>query len=157
MNPSLTHDKRFAMSKFTFILGLAGSGKSHLAKEMKQKDKDLLIIDDAFHPVFNKNIYEINLDKLRQAVNNGFNAVIIEGAFCFKEFRDQMVPYLESLFPQVEFEWICFVKDIEKAKKNLHRSDREGRNSEEHEKLNENLNPKYTYPDNCQIIPIFNE
>ena len=97
------------------------------------------------------------MNKLTQAVNNNYDAIIIEGAFCFKEFRERMVPYLKSLFSLVEFEWICFEKDISKANKNLHKPDRKDRNPEEHEKLNQKLKTNYTYPDNCKIIPVFEE
>lgn len=145
------------MSKFTFILGLAGSGKSFLASEMKQNDKNLLVIDDAFHPNFNKDTFQDNLQKLHDAVFNNYDAVIIEGAFCFKDFRDPMVSYLRSFFHSVQFEWICFEKDLDKANKNLHNDDRKNRNPEQHEKINDLLMENDTLPDNCKIIPIFEQ
>ncbi|MFI5240861.1 MAG: hypothetical protein ACHQUA_00310 [Microgenomates group bacterium] len=143
------------MSKFTFILGLAGSGKSHLAMEMKKKDENLIIIDDAFHPTQNKDTFPKDLEKLKQAVLNNQDAAIIEGAFCFKDFRDPMNDYLKSLFPSVVFEWVCFERDVTKANKNLYNEDRKHRDPEGHENMNKVSVNKYTYPDNCKVIPIF--
>ncbi|HKB88488.1 MAG TPA: hypothetical protein VKC53_02435 [Patescibacteria group bacterium] len=143
------------MSKFTFILGLAGSGKSFLAKEMKQKDKSLLVVDDDFHPIQNKDKFDKDIEKIKQAVLNNSDIVIIEGAFCFKDFRDPMRGYLKLLFPTVDFEWMCFENNIAKANKNLDNEDRKDRNPEGHKNMNINTSAKYSYPDECKIIPIF--
>lgn len=139
--------------KFNFLKNFAaGQG---IEPRYQLPKSCVLPLDDAFHPKFSKDTFEENLKKLEEAVSNNYDAVIIEGAFCFKEFRESMVNFLKSRFPSVDFEWICFEKDVEKANKNLHNDDRKHRDPSGHEKINEKLMKNYTYPDNCKIIPIF--
>lgn len=139
------------MAKVIFILGLSGSGKTHLAKEMIKKSP-ATIMDEGFNVDFNK-----NYKKLISVLLKGEDCIVIEIELCYEEdLRKQIKKKLVNDVPEVEIVWKCFENDIEKAKKNILRRKEQGgkEDIEGHIAINERVSPYYTYSPGAEILEI---
>ncbi len=132
------------MATVTFILGLCGSGKTHLVKQIA----DVLVIDESFFARKNE---------LRAAIRAGKNCVITEIAFCREDKREEIVRELLACVPDIEVKWVCFENDLAKANTNCRRErkDKEPGSAEAHVAINESYSPFYTYPSGEEILPIW--
>jgi len=93
------------MARATLIIGLPGSGKSFLAKDLQAKSIDItVLIDD---PV------ELDLSEL----DNVDDLIITDPHLCNKEIRYNAIIFLELLGYKVEC--IYFENDVEKCVKNI--------------------------------------
>src|SRR5882672_5364135 len=101
------------MPKVTFLLGLAGSGKSHLAEELRRAT-NAAVLEGVLGPHD-----PLAVDGPTKRLLEGKDCIVEEIALCFEENRELIVSYLESSVPGVEIAWICFTNDPESAEWNV--------------------------------------
>lgn len=124
--------------KITLIVGLPGSGKTYLAKSLK--DNKSMLIDDIKHA--------------DQLIDKGLDLIITDPYFCYSETRDKCIEVLNSKFNNPEIIWIYFENNLEKALNNIkHRKRRgDGRNTES---FAEHLSLMYKIPSGVEPLVIW--
>jgi hypothetical protein len=132
------------MPKVTFILGLSGSGKTHLSGQLKRETGAEifanLLSDDS------------GLSALIERLRHGEDGIVDEVRFCLPAYREQIIQSLAQI-GDLEIRWICYENDLETANWNvIHRTNKG--DPEGHLDINLRLHPHYTYPTNAEIIPI---
>lgn len=132
------------MAKIIFILGLSGSGKTHLSerleKETGAKVFTNLLADDS------------GLSALIKSLREGQDCIIDEVRFCLPAYREQILQSLSQI-AGLDMRWICYENDLETANWNvIHRTNKGDQAG--HLDLNLRLHPHYTYPVNAEIVPI---
>jgi hypothetical protein len=133
--------KKESMPKVTFMLGLAGSGKTHQGKKIAEESNcDFFEENQFFQTPF--------LDCLRQ----GKDCVVEEICYCVPNNRTRLLDKLSKI-PNLIIEWICFENDIESANWNCDHRQLKG-DPEQHKQANLCVSLVYTYPDGAQIWPI---
>jgi hypothetical protein len=131
------------MAKITFLLGLCGSGKSHLANQLNMATGAT---------VFDSVLNASSFTRIEQCLRAGKDCIVEEISFCLEQNRGVIQPFLSTV-PDLEIEWICFENDLESANWNVtHRKNKS--NAEDHRRINANVHPQYTYPDGARRIPI---
>jgi hypothetical protein len=131
------------MATVTFLLGLCGAGKSHLAREMKA-ETGARVFEDLLHD------NAILLPGLIDALKAGNDCIVHEIALCIEENRASIIGLLSSEVADLNFRWICFERDLESANWNVtHRND--GRDIKAHHDYNQWLIQRYTYPKGAEI------
>lgn len=129
------------MPKVIFMLGLAGSGKTHHGKETAMENGcDFFEENQVFHKPF--------MDCLRA----GRDCVVEEICYCDPHNRDPMLDELRKI-PNVVIEWICFGNDVESANWNCDHREHEG-DPEQHKQANSYTARIYKYPNGAEIRPI---
>lgn len=135
------------MVKVTFLLGLAGSGKSFLAEKLKR---------ETGAEIFEGTEGEEKQKLLRvmvQHLKGGKNCIVEEIAYCHPRAREEIVMFLRSQVPGVEMEWVCFENDLQSANWNVtHR--RNKRDVQGHLAINQYWHSLYVCPDGAKVIPI---
>lgn len=135
------------MAKVTFLLGLAGSGKSYLAEELRQREGAL---------IFEGIAASQNADLFRcmvQSLMRGSYCVVEEIAFCRPQKREEVEQILRSEVPGIEIEWLCFENDLESANWNVRHRTNKG-SVDGHLGINEAYHTVYEYPQGAKVIPI---
>jgi Ni2+-binding GTPase involved in maturation of urease and hydrogenase len=88
------------MSNILFIVGLPGSGKTHLAQQINRDNGDkYLIIDDPKD--FDSQILPY-LDK---------DLIITDPYLCYEKNRNLAVEKIKKINPEVKIDWIYFEND----------------------------------------------
>jgi hypothetical protein len=132
------------MAQVTFILGLCGSGKSHLAEQLK-KETGAEIFENILADAG-------SLPALIECLRSGRDCIVDEVRFCLPAYRSQILEYLSQL-TNISLHWICYENDLESANWNvIHRKNKA--DPEGHLDINLRLHPHYEYPANAEIIPI---
>lgn len=132
------------MAKVTFILGLAGSGKTHLANQ---------ITATTGAKYFDGVVHNKSLPAIMQCLRAGKDCIVEEIAYCHAPNRDRIETELRSQVPDVEIEWICFENDLESANWNVtHRTNK--RDVAGHLAINRDCHRLYTCPDDAKMIAI---
>lgn len=135
------------MAKVTFLLGLAGSGKSFHAKKLKRETDA-----EIFEGVAGSHNPGMLLTMV-QHLRDGKNCIVEEIAYCHPHAREEILKHLHSQVPNVEIEWICFENNLESANWNVrHRKNKD--NPEGHYKINQHYHCLYQYPDGATVIQI---
>lgn len=134
------------MPKVTFILGLCGSGKSHLADEMV-KDLGVRKFDENFI------LEEHQQQDLFNSLRAGIDCVLIEIHYCMLEYRDPFIQRLKQEVPDVAIEWIAFKNDLATANRNCELRTNKGK-AKEHKEINGRLSPHYIIPSGAEVRPI---
>lgn len=135
------------MARVTFILGLAGSGKSYLAKA---------IVASSGAKVFEGTEggqRDLLLPALIHHLKGGGDCVVEEIAYCVAEFREKIASYIEASVSGVEIEWICYENNLESANWNVvNRANKSA--VAEHMEINRQYHPLYTYPQLSKVVRI---
>ncbi len=135
------------MAKVTFLLGLAGSGKSFLAEKLKMETGA-----EIFEGTEGKENPEM-LPTMVQHLRGGKNCIVEEIAYCRPQGRQKVVTYLRSHVPNVQIEWLCFENNLESANWNVRNRKNKG-DIRGHLAINQCWHGWYQYPDGATIIPI---
>jgi hypothetical protein len=136
------------MPKVTFLLGLAGSGKSHLAKELKRTTNA-----EVLEGVLGEH-NPLGINELVVRLLEGKDCVVEEISLCFSEKRDRVVHHLQLSVPAIEIEWICFANNFQDAEWNIrHRKNKA--DIENHLFINKQVSPRYSYPEGAKIREIW--
>ncbi len=133
------------MAKVSFLLGLCGSGKSHLAEDIVHRTGAKYIDSLLAEPSRMSLLFEI--------LTRGEDCVVEEAAFCTEEGRSQIVKALARI-PSVEVEWICFENNVESANWNVRHRLNKG-DALGHLEINRRLSIVYTYPSGTVPRPIY--
>lgn len=131
------------MAKVTFLLGLAGSGKTYLADRLKRKTGA---------EVFESLIHNNACPALIQCLRDGKDCIVEEISYCIPSCRDQIMQYLSQV-RGLQVEWICFENDLESANWNVAHRTNKG-DAEGHRRLNEVVHSLYMYPERAKVVPI---
>lgn len=136
------------MAKVTFLLGLAGSGKTHRGEVLR---------GETGAEIFEGTEGEKKDALLRvmvQRLIEGKNCIVEEIAYCLPSRREAIVATLCSLVPNVEIEWICFENDLESANWNVRHRKHKMHAVQGHLHINECYHRLYIYPGGVKVIPI---
>lgn len=136
------------VAKVTFLLGLAGSGKSHRAEELKAQTGA-----EIFEGTEGEKKEEL-LRAMVQQLKDGKNCIVEEIAYCLPSRREAIVATLCSLVPSVEIEWICFENDLESANWNVRHRKHKRDAVQGHLHINQCYHGLYIYPGGTKVIPI---
>lgn len=134
------------MGTATFILGLCGAGKTHLANR--------IVADRKFDENFA--VEQVQQSALIEALRSGLKCVVIEIGFCVQSNRDLIVALLHREVPGVRINWICIENDLQRANKNC-RERTNKRDPGGHVEINGRISPQYTYPDGAIVMRMWTE
>lgn len=133
------------VAKVTFIVGLAGSGKSFYAERLSQATGATIFEGTEG----NKAVKE----KMLAHLANGGSCIVEEIAYCLPSRREAIVSNLCAILPEIEIEWICFENDMESANWNVkHRRNKE--DARGHLRINQCYYGLYIYPGGATVLPI---
>ena len=136
------------MAKVTFLLGLAGSGKTYRAKELKtQTGAEILEGTEGEEK-------EKLLRAMVQRLKDGKNCVVEEIAYCLPSHREAIVATLCSLVSDIEIEWICFENDLESANWNVKNREDKSDAVQDHLHINQHYHGLYIYPSGADVKSI---
>jgi adenylate kinase family enzyme len=133
------------MAKLTFLLGLCGSGKTHIAERLATQTGAKLFSD--FLQDQNK-----NFPTVVQNLNAGKDCIIDEGKYSIPRFREKILADLVNV-ANFELEWICFENDRASADWNVRHRKNKG-DVEGHLRINEFLSDVYQWPEQAQILKV---
>jgi hypothetical protein len=129
------------MPKAVVVLGLCGSGKSHLIEA-----RGLRLFDG---PIGTPSILDDAIAWLRSGRDCGLEEI----HYCIPSYREAFERRLRAEVPGVEIEWVCFANDLDAANWNVtHRQNKA--DAETHRGINGQLHPKYVCPAGVPILPI---
>jgi hypothetical protein len=129
------------MSKALVVLGLCGSGKSHLIEARGLRLFDGLIGTPSI------------LDDAIAWLRSGQDCGIEEIHYCVPSYREEFERRLRAEVPGVEIEWVCFANDLDAANWNVtHRKNKA--DAETHRGINGRLHPQYVCQAGVRILPI---
>jgi hypothetical protein len=135
------------MPKVTFILGLAGSGKSYLASQISEKTGAIIFEGIEGDAEIMKNMI--------QHLREGGDCIVEEIAYLRPVMRDKIAIELANAISDLALEWICFENNLEDANWNVvHRMDKEDDNIKGHLHINQVYHGIYIYPSETKAIPI---
>ena len=140
------------MAKIIFILGLAGSGKSHQAIEI-QKQTGAKPFENIWGDRNSNNIS--NRNAMLKHLKEGKDCTVEEIALCIEANRKEFdKEYLHSI-PNLIIDWICFENNKDKANWNVERRNDKGKEDiKGHLEINEYYHKLYTYPKGVEPILI---
>lgn len=134
------------MPTLTLILGLCGSGKSHLARQIVAG----AVFDEGFLKSKEQHA------KLIATLNSGRDAVVVEIGYCGQSNRIDLLEELAvSCIQDVALKWLAFENDIRAANRNCRL--RPSRNPAAHMRINRRLRKAYTYPDGATIFKVWRD
>lgn len=129
------------MPKALVVLGLCGSGKSHLVEA-----RGLRLFDG---PIGTPSI----LDDAIAWLNSGRDCGIEEIHYCMPSYREAFERRVRAEVRGVEIEWVYFANDLEAANWNVnHRKNKA--DAETHRGINGRLHPHYVIPAGTTVLPI---
>jgi hypothetical protein len=133
------------MAKVTFLLGLAGSGKSHEAEILCTKTGAEFIEGPEGEALKKQHMFN--------HLTSGKDCVVEEIAYCRPSCREAIVFSLCSAVPGIEIEWVCFENNIESANWNVMHRKNKG-DVPGHLHINNCYHGLYIYPSGVEIKPI---
>lgn len=133
------------MAKVTFVLGLAGSGKTHQAKNICEQTGAEFLEGTEGDGTKKKLLF--------QNLTDGKDCVVEEIAYCLPSRREKIVLELCSFKSDLEIEWICLENDLESANWNVKHRINKG-DVQGHLRINQCYHGLYIYPGGAKIIPI---
>ncbi len=134
---------RLAGPRVTFLFGLCGSGKTHLAQETR-RGTGAAFFDGPLGD-------EAVMVGLRDQLRVGHDCIVEEVTLCTESGRAAMRAAL-SEFPCLGEEWICFENDRESADWNV--THRGYKDVAEHHRHNLRMELEYTIPPEATVLPI---
>jgi len=133
------------MPTLTIILGLCGSGKSHLIKLIASEIR----FDEGFLNC------KADHEWLFRALKRGEDCAVIEICYCVESYRKQFLAELAHRVKKVHVRWLCFENDIRRANANCRL--RPTRNPKSHMRINRRVRKEYTYPEGATILKVWRD
>jgi len=99
------------MAKVTFLLGLAGSGKSFRAEMLKRGSGAEIFEGTKGDPGVKR--------KMLGHLESGGSCIVEEIAYCIPTQRENIVSQICAVTPDIEIEWLCFENNLENANWNV--------------------------------------
>lgn len=135
------------MNNILFIVGLPGSGKSHLAQKINQEnDGKYKIIDDPR-----------SFDQILPFVDQ--DLIITDPALCFPQNRELAIKKITEVNPNVKFDWIYFENDPETCLRNSESRNQEliqkGKAPRKVDSFIRNLHQFYTIPEGSNVLKVW--
>lgn len=128
----------YNMSNILMIVGLPGSGKTTLAKQINADNGGkYYLIDDPKN--FETDVMPF-LDR---------DVIITDPYLCFKNFRVAAIKRIESVKPGVKIDWIFFENNPEKCLDNA-----KNRPNKKVESFIKNFSSKYDIPKNVTVVEV---
>ena len=143
------------MKKLNVVVGLPGSGKSHLVGELCKSCRGICVEDymksslDNAPGLTNSRHYKDLVCCLRE----GKECVIADIEFCKNQKRDELKQLIECEVPMTTVKWHFFENDPKKCIKNVENRGR--RNVEEEKKKVWDLSKEYDIPPDEKPISIW--
>jgi hypothetical protein len=133
------------------ILGLCGSGKTHLASQF-ERDR-YVRFEEGMLPINDE--YTARYRQMLETLHGGQNCVLVEASYCFEQCRQHLLTDLQQLVPTVTLRWICFDNDLARANANCLRrlATEPHRDAAANREQNERMSRDYTYPVGAEIRP----
>lgn len=131
------------MVRVKFIVGLCGSGKSHL---IAQYDNTLMVFDEGVAPGWPAH------GPFLEAVRMGHDCVAVEIAFRLPAYRALIEAEIRLIRPDLEVEWIFFANDLATANSNCMKDTKKKRDVPGNLACNQAWTLDYDIP--AGIIPI---
>jgi hypothetical protein len=133
----------------TFLLGFAGSGKSHVARQLERDEGAKPF--EGIAAADKKHLWVEMLAHLQA----GGNCTVEEWEFRTAENRLVVINELKRCIPGVNIRWICFERDIESANWNVSvRPDAGKEDVLGHLQINDIMESTYTIPDGAEVRKI---
>jgi len=133
------------MGRVTFVLGLAGSGKSHLAAEICGRSGAKY-----FEGLYGPGKNQATKAAMLLHVAAGKDCVVEEIAYCIPHIRQAIASELVAAVPGIEIEWVCFENDLGSANWNVAHRTNKG-DPAGHLVINQHFHALYAYP--AGVIP----
>lgn len=132
------------MAKITFVLGLAGSGKSFYAQKLKEATRA---------EIFEGVVHNKSLPTIVQCLKDGKDCIVEEIAYCDSTTRENVVTHLRSQAPGADIAFVCFENDLASANWNLTQRTNK-RDVRSHLAINNFWHSRYTCPKGAMVLPI---
>lgn len=135
------------MNNILFIVGLPGSGKSHLAQKINSDNGGKYrIIDDPR-----------SFDQILPYVNE--DLIITDPALCFPQNRELAIQKISEANPEAKFDWIYFENDPQTCLRNSELRDQEligkGKAPRKVDSFIKNLQQFYTIPEGSTVLSVW--
>lgn len=138
------------MSNLTVIMGLCGSGKTHILMDLIGKSSmGAYVKDEGF---LNEN-FESNYEYLKTSLKSGINSILVGGEFCYQNNQQILEKKVRTDFPEINIKWIAFENNLAKANANV-RNRKNKSDAEGHIRINNELTKHYHIPEGSQLIKI---
>lgn len=143
--------------RLTIIVGLPGSGKSHLLQEFQRAVPGLIADDYMARSLGDRPGFEYSRYRtcLVEALSIGKDCAVSDITFCRAERRDEFAQSIGREVPGVQIRWIFFEKRPDLCKQNVIRRARE---AAEREKRNiDELSAVYSVPEGADVRSVYSD
>ncbi len=106
------------MTKLTIIVGMAGSGKTTLCRQLADPEHQF---SDVANPELGRRLGRRGVGELVARLARGEDCVVDAPNLAIPENRDRFRDFFEEFLPDVEVKWIFFEKDVVACVNNLER------------------------------------
>jgi hypothetical protein len=136
------------MPRVKIVVGLCGSGKSHLARELGEAGYAVLDEDVAFTVEPGSVLSGPKFDCLLRRLSEGKDCAFTEALLMFKPVRELFMPCLKKRqgMDGVTVEWIFFENDLEAANHNCTNDPGRADGGRGHVQPNNVWSPRYSIP-----------
>jgi hypothetical protein len=139
------------MTELVAILGLCGSGKTHLASQFERDG--YVRFEEGILPINDQ--YAARYRQMLETLRGGQDCVLVEASYCFEQWRRHLIADLQEFVPATTLRWICFDNDVARANANCFRrlATEPYRDVAANCEQNERMSRGYTYPSGAEIRP----
>jgi predicted kinase len=146
---------RWRRAKVTVVVGLPGSGKSHLVDRVRQSCAGVCVED--YHANAHNHSPEITASMhypaLIQALRSGNERVIADVAFTDTWRREELARVISADVAGVTVAWVFFANDLDRCVANIQRRARQ--TSADEVQLARRLSPRYFIPHGAAVVPVW--
>lgn len=142
------------IEKVTVIVGMPGSGKTHLGKEMvNQQPSNTAFLDDLGTITDNAELFLF--DWAKKPINKNITHLIISDVYlCFENVRNPALNIIQSLFKEADLNVVYFENNMARCLKNIEDRKKKG-DKRNVEGLLDMLKNNYIPPENSHVIHVY--